>query len=175
MYRMALTSWPLTSLILTGSYGLGLYLLVHSQRAIAAEVDFDLSRSSIAMMFVWPVVLMGSLVILVVSYFLFIWPMRQERHRIAAQLSAFDVCNCNATVETDKALVLDLIGRMFSNSAGTERGEGGGHREAALARFNELVRTRVAHRLWRMGVAQEATMALFLLLVLIFLFLYLSV
>ena len=83
--------------------------------------------------------------------------MRQERVNIARQLKDFDVANCFAFYEKDKAYVLGLVAEWF--------GTGGKDDDrAALEQFNELVRTRVAQRLRRTLLAGEARMAAFFVL-----------
>ena len=79
--------------------------------------------------------------------------MRQQRLRVAKQLEAFEVANCSAAYEQDKAFVLSLVAQWF----GTEDGSQDEH--AALARFNELVRTRVAQRLRRLLLVGEVQLA----------------
>ena len=118
----------------------------------------------------WAVV---SIVILVFTatfvgiYFLIVWPMRQERLRIAKQLETFNVAECSAFHKKDKGYVLGLVAKWYG-----EEGEPAG---AALLRFNQLVRTRVAQRLRRTLLVGEAQLGVFFLLVILVVAVYIVI
>ena len=154
LYRGALRWWPWIMFVLTTGFGLGaLGIAIIHQRHSG---DFD--------RIIWAVV---SIIIVVfaatfvIAYFVIVWPMRVQRLRIATQLEKFEVNECSAFYEKDKAYVLGLVAQWFGEA-------GDGDQRAALVRFNELVRTRVAKRLRRTLLIGEAQLAVvFLLLIMI--------
>jgi len=97
--------------------------------------------------------------------------LRKERLLIAKQLKEFDVEDCEAFYEKDKDYVLGLVAEWFGEAGDAENDL----RAAALRRFNELVRTRVARRLRRSLLMSEAQLAVLFLLITLMIFYYVAI
>ena len=122
----------------------------------------------------WGVIFIAVIVIaatFVAAYFLIVWPLRKERLLIAEQLKEFDVEDYEAFYEKDKDYVLGLVAKWFGEAGDAESDQ----RAAAMGRFNELVRTRVARRLRRSLLMSEAQLAVFFLLFILVFFYYLAI
>ena len=152
LFRSVLRWWPWFVFALFFCLGIAVFGIVMLHQRKSIEFIREMVWT-VATTVVYPIV-SASVVFLCC---LLVWPMRQERVNIARQLKDFDVANCSAFYEKDKAYVLGLVAEWF--------GTGGKDDDrAALEQFNELVRTRVAQRLRRALLAGEARMAAFFVL-----------
>jgi len=152
LFRSVLRWWPWAVFAWTTCVGLAVLCIAFLTQRKSNEFIRKVVWW-VATTVVYPIV-SGSVVFLCYSL---VWPMRHERVRIARQLKDFDVANCSAFYEKDKAYVLGLVAEWFGT-------DGEDDERAALEQFNELVRTRVAQRLRRTLLAGEARMVAFFVL-----------
>ena len=174
LYRSVLRWWPWVALVLVSNFGISVFgvALVHQRPSADIRSAFNVAEDIRQVM--WAVVFIVIIVIaatFVAAYFLIVWPLRKERLLIAEQLEKFDVADCSAFYEKDKDYVLGLVAKWFGEAGDAESDQ----RAAALGRFNELVRTRVARRLRRSLLMSEAQLAAFFLLVTLMIFYYVAI
>ena len=174
LYRSVLRWWPWVTLVLVSFVGWTVFgvALMHQRQSADTRSAFNVAEDIRRIM--WGVIFIIVIVIaatFVGAYFLIVWPLRKERLRIAEQLKEFDVEDCEAFLEKDKDYVLGLVAEWFGEAGDAESDQ----RAAALRRFNELVRTRVARRLRRSLLMSEAQLAAFFLLVTLLVFFYVAI
>jgi len=174
LYRSVLRWWPWVALVLVSNVGISAFglALLHQRPSADARSAFNVAEDIRVIM--WGIIFIAVIVIaatFVAAYFLIVWPMRKERLLIAKELKLFKVENCTAFLEKDKEYVLGLVAEWFGKAGDAEND----HRAAALGRFNELVRTRVARRLRRSLLMSEAQLAAFFLLVTLYVFFYIAI
>ena len=174
LYRSVLRWWPWVALVLVGCFGWSAIGVIFFHQRQSADVHSAFNVAEDIRQVIWTVVFIIVIVVavtLVAAYFLIVWPMRKERFRIAKQLELFDVADCSAFYEKDKDYVLGLVAKWFGEAGDAESDQ----RAAAMGRFNELVRTRVARRLRRSLLMSEAQLAVFFLLFILVFFYYLAI
>ena len=165
LYRLLLRIWPIYwawgGFCLSATFASLLFVTGRcgdkefedaSKKGYLSGMTVEEMRAQAATLFVGCVVLsiVPSLMFLYTLSQTAVSPVEEERKDVAHKLRSFDVRNTEAFLPSDKDFVLGEIQKWWGLvDAGTKVAElsEGAEQEAALERFNDLVRTRVAKRL----------------------------